>query len=319
VTPVPLAVIAIGGNALSRAGQEGTVGEQFANARTTCRQLVRWVEEGWDLVVTHGNGPQVGNMLWRVELAAQKVHPVDLGICDANSQGQIGYMLQQVLFNELAQQNVYRNVVTLVTQVEVDEDDPRFKSPKKPIGPFFSEEEAREKQERLGWVMQEDSGRGWRRLVPSPEPKRIVEITPIRQVVRAGSIPIACGGGGIPVLRRPGNMFDGVEAVVDKDLTASLLARRLAADVLVICTAVPQVSLDFGTDRARPIHRIQAEDMLEHYQAGQFPPGSMGPKVRACLDFVSGGGVGTRRRAIITDMHTLSQALSGQAGTVISP
>jgi len=316
---MPLAVIAIGGNALSRADAEGTVGEQFTNARATCRQFVTWVEEGWDLVITHGNGPQVGNMLWRGELAAQQVHPVDLGICDANSQGQIGYMLQQVFWNELAKRKVFRGVVTLVTQVEVDPKDPGFANPTKPIGRFFTEEEAREKQSEHRWVMREDSGRGWRRLVPSPAPLRILEIDSIRHVVKAGAIPIAAGGGGIPVIRLPDNTFDGVEAVVDKDLTASLMARRLAADVLVICTAVPHVSLDFGTDRVRPLHAVSAEDLAKHLADGQFPAGSMGPKVRACLDFVRGGGVGTRRRAVITDMDNLQDALAGHAGTVITP
>lgn len=316
---MPLAVIAIGGNALSRVDDEGTVGEQFANARATCRQFVSWVEEGWDLVITHGNGPQVGNMLWRVELAAQQVHPVDLGICDANSQGQIGYMLQQVLWNELAKRKIFRGVVTLVTQVEVDPEDPGFRNPTKPIGRFFSEEEAKEKQAELGWIMREDSGRGWRRLVPSPAPLRILEIDSIRHVVKAGAIPIAAGGGGIPVIRRPDNTFDGVEAVVDKDLSASLMARRLAADVLLICTAVPQVSLDFGTERERPLRAVTADDMAKHLDDGQFPAGSMGPKIRAALDFVRGGGVGTRRRAIITDMNSLQESLSGKAGTVIIP
>lgn len=316
---MPLAVIAIGGNALTRAGQEGTVGEQFANARTTCRKLVRWVEEGWDLVITHGNGPQVGNMLWRVELAAQQVHPVDLGICDATTQGQIGYMLQQVLSNELAHRDVFRNVVTLVTQVEVDPEDPGFADPQKPIGPFFAEDDARQKQSAHGWIMREDSGRGWRRLVPSPEPRRIIELAPIRRVVQEGSIPIACGGGGIPVIRMEDNCLEGVEAVVDKDLTASLLARRLAADLLVICTAVPHVSRDFGTASEERLDRLTADETRELAEAGQFPPGSMGPKIRACLEFVSGGGVGTRRRAIVTDMYNLNDALMGKAGTVIAP
>lgn len=316
---MPLAVIAIGGNALTRAGEEGTVGEQFANARETCRKLVLWVEEGWDLVLTHGNGPQVGNMLWRVELAAQQVHPVDLGICDANSQGQIGYMLQQVLWNELATRGIYKSVVTLVTQVQVDADDPGFADPRKPIGPFFTEDEATEKRRTHGWIMSEDSGRGWRRLVPSPKPMRILEINTIRDVVRSGSIPIACGGGGIPVVKGEDGLFDGVEAVVDKDLTASLLARRLAADVLVICTAVPHVSTDFGTERERPLRRVTVDEARRLDEEGQFPAGSMGPKMRACIEFVAGGGVGSRRRAVITDRHTLRDAMSGRAGTVIAP
>ena len=316
---MPLVVIAIGGNALSRADDEGTVGEQFANARTTCRKFVRWVEEGWDLVLTHGNGPQVGNMLWRVELAAQQVHPVDLGICDANTQGQIGYMLQQVMGNELEKKDIHRNVVTLVTQVEVDPDDPGFQDPRKPIGPFFTEEDARTKQSEHGWIMKEDAGRGWRRLVPSPKPKRIVEIACVRDIVRAGGIPITCGGGGIPVVPCEERGFDGVEAVVDKDLTASLLARRLAADLLVICTAVPHVSVDFGKPSEKPLLRVTAEEMRGYDAEGQFSEGSMAPKVRACVDFVAGGGVGTRRRAIITDMHSLHDSLNGEAGTVIVP
>jgi len=317
---MPLAVIAIGGNALSRADAEGTVGEQFANARLTCRKLVTWVEEGWDLVLTHGNGPQVGNMLWRAELAAQQVHPVDLGICDANSQGQIGYMLQQVLSNELAARNMHRDVVTLVTQVEVDADDPAFQDPQKPIGPYFTTADAEVKRRENGWVMREESGRGWRRLVPSPRPHRIIELQSAWRVVRDGSIPITCGGGGIPVVRDPRHLgqVEGVEAVIDKDLTASLLARRIGADLLVICTAVPHVMLDFGTARERPLHRATVDEMREHVDAGQFPPGSMGPKVTACVEFVDGGGVGDLRRALITDMHTLIDAMAGRGGTLIT-
>lgn len=316
---MPLAVIAIGGNALNRAKDSGTIDQQFTHTRIVCKKLVTLVEEGWDIVITHGNGPQVGNMLWRVELAAQKVHPVDLGICDANSQGQIGYMLQQVLGNQLRINNTERDVVTLVTQVEVDADDPGFQDPQKPIGPFFSEEAAKEKQSKHGWLMREDSGRGWRRLVPSPKPQRIVELDLIRRSVRAGAIPIAVGGGGIPVIRRMDGGYDGVEAVIDKDHSASLLARRLAADFLVILTAVPHVSTKFGTDDESPLHEINAAELREHLDAGEFPPGSMAPKVAASINFVSGGGVATRRRAIITDLDHLIDGLAGRAGTVVSP
>lgn len=316
---MPLAVVAIGGNALARVEEEGTIEQQFANARSTCLKLVRLVEEGWDVVLTHGNGPQVGQMLWRVELAAQKVHTVDLGICDANSQGQIGYMLQQVLRNQLGIEGIDRPAVTLVTQVEVDANDPAFAEPTKPIGPFFSETEAIDKEQHYGWSMREDSGRGWRRVVPSPIPKRIIEIEVIRQCVRAGVIPIAVGGGGIPVVRRDDGGFDGVEAVIDKDLSASLLARRLAADVLIICTAVPQVSINFGRDDETPLRDIDVTHLQAYYDAGEFPAGNMGPKVKACLDFVLGGGVGTRRRAIITDIEHLRDSIGGNAGTVVSP
>lgn len=316
---MPLAVVAIGGNALSRAEEAGTVEEQFANARTTCAQLAHWVEEGWDLIITHGNGPQVGNMLWRVELAAQQVHPVDLGICDANAQGQIGYMLQQVLGNEFIKRGITRSVVTLVTQVEVRANDPAFDAPEKPIGRYFDTDEAEEQRVRHGWVVRETAGRGWRRLVPSPAPLRIAELESIRDVVRAGDIPIACGGGGIPVIRSPDGGYMGVEAVIDKDRTASLLARRVAADVLVICTEAPYVFKGFGTPRQEPIHRASVAEMTAYHDAGEFPPGSMGPKVQACIDFVAGGGVDTRRRAIVTDMLALREAISGRGGTVVVP
>ena len=316
---MPLAVVAVGGNALARADEKGAIEHQFANARTVCSKLVSMLEEGWDLVLTHGNGPQVGNMLWRVELAAQQVHPVDLGICDANSQGQIGYMLQQVLGNELRAMGLDRPVVTLVTQVEIDAEDPAFAMPTKPIGPFFGKEDAHKKETKHGWLMREDAGRGWRRIVPSPVPKRIVELSSIRQVLRAGSIPIAGGGGGIPVVRRQDGRFDGVEAVVDKDLTASLMARRLAADLLIICTAVSSVSLNHGRDSEKPLREVGTGELERHYEEGQFPAGSMGPKVRACLDFVTGGGVGTRRRAVITSLDHLRDGFRGKAGTVVGP
>lgn len=316
---MPLAVVAIGGNALSRAEEAGTVEEQFANARTTSLQLVRWVNEGWDLILTHGNGPQVGNMLWRVELAAQQVHPVDLGICDANAQGQIGYMLQQVMGNQFLKQGITRNVVTLVTQVEVSPDDPAFTDPEKPIGRFFDRKDAEQERAEHGWVMREFVGRGWRRLVPSPTPLRILELEAIRDVVRAGNIPIAGGGGGIPVIRGPDGAYRGVEAVIDKDRTASLLARRVAADVLVICTDTPRVYTGFGSPQQTPVDRASVEQLRTLLAADEFPPGNMGPKVRACVDFVAGGGVGTRRRAIVTDMHNLGEAISGRAGTVVVP
>ncbi|MGI9628106.1 MAG: carbamate kinase [Longimicrobiales bacterium] len=314
---MPQAVIAIGGNALTRAEEEGTIEQQFTNARIVCKKFVGLLEEGWDLVLTHGNGPQVGNMLWRAELAAQQIHPVDLGICDANSQGQIGYMLQQVFSNQLRASNVERTVVTLVSQIEVDATDPSFSAPSKPIGPFFTPEEAKEKQ-ATGWVMAEDAGRGWRRLVPSPTPRGILEIDVVRHCVRAGFIPIALGGGGIPVVRRADGGFDGVEAVVDKDLSASLLARRLAADVLVICTAVPHVSVNFGKPGETKLGRVTAAELTGLLNSGEFPAGSMGPKVKACIDFVRGGGVGTTRRAVVTDMEHLEAALQGAAGTVVT-
>ncbi|MEO1171507.1 MAG: carbamate kinase, partial [Myxococcota bacterium] len=208
---MPLAVIAIGGNALTRVGEAGTIEEQFANARQTCEKLAKLVRAGWEIVLTHGNGPQVGAIMWRVELSRQRVHPVDLGICDANSQGQIGYMLQQVLSHQFALDDVDRAAITLVTQVEVDEDDPAFGQPTKGIGPFFDEAQAKERIAEYGWVMKEDAGRGWRRVVPSPKPKRIVELDAIRLMARSRYVPIAVGGGGIPVVRDSSGQLDGVE------------------------------------------------------------------------------------------------------------
>jgi carbamate kinase len=315
---MPVAVVAIGGNALSRVEESGTIEQQFANTRLICSKLESFVEEGWDLVLTHGNGPQVGSMLWRVELAAQQVHPVDLGICDANSQGQIGYMLQQVLGNALRSRGIDRAPITLVTQVEVDPQDPAFADPRKPIGRYFDAAEARVREREYGWRMHE-SKRGWRRVVPSPKPLRVLEVEAIRQCLRAGLLPIAAGGGGIPVVRRAHGGYDGVEAVIDKDLTAGLLARRLAADVLIICTAVPAVLLDHGTARERPLSRATASAMTRHLEEGQFPAGSMGPKVQGCIDFIAGGGIGTSRRALITDIDSLQDAVHGRAGTVILP
>lgn len=314
---MPLAVVAIGGNALSRAGEEGTIGEQFQNARATATHLVELIHDGWELVLTHGNGPQVGNMLWRVELARQQVHPIDLGICDANSQGQIGYMLQQVLSNEFHRSQIDRHAITLVTQVEVNPDDPAFDNPQKPVGPFFSEADAQARMAEYGWCMREDAGRGWRRVVPSPKPQRIVELSAIRSMARGRYVPIAVGGGGIPVVSHADGTLHGVEAVIDKDLTASLLARQLRADALVICTAVDRIALDFRSPEPTWLDTIHTGELAEHMRAGQFPPGSMGPKVEALLEYMSDPAGSPLRRAVVTDHHNLVAALRGKAGTTV--
>jgi carbamate kinase len=316
---MPLAVVAIGGNALSRAGSTGTIEEQFASARETARQLIKLVEGGWDIVLTHGNGPQVGSMLWRAELAKQQVHPIDLGICDANSQGQIGYMLQQVLSNAFYLADMRYRAITLVSQVEVDRNDPAFANPTKPIGPFFSAEHAEQQQRELGWVMREDAGRGWRRVVPSPEPRRIAELPAIQQIARGHYIPIAVGGGGIPVVRMNDGRVEGVEAVIDKDLTSSLLARELRADALVICTAVDRVAIGFQTDSPVWLDTLAAAKLRAHMNAGEFPHGSMGPKVEAVLRFVEDDTGSPLRRAIITDYEHLTRAMVGEAGTTVWP
>ncbi|MEM6531806.1 MAG: carbamate kinase [Myxococcota bacterium] len=312
---MPLAVIAIGGNALTRVGEAGTIEEQFANARQTCEKLAKLVHRGWEIVLTHGNGPQVGAIMWRVELARQTVHPVDLGICDANSQGQIGYMLQQVLSHQFALQEIDRSAITLVTQVEVDAADPAFENPTKGIGPFFTEAQARERMSEYGWVMKEDAGRGWRRMVPSPRPEYIVELDAIRLMARSRYVPIAVGGGGIPVVRDGNGQLDGIEAVIDKDLTSSLLARQLRADALVICTAVDRVALGFGSDEPDWLDTVSMEELAGHRARGEFPAGSMGPKVDAVLEYMADTTGSPLRRAVITDFDHLIDAMAGRAGT----
>jgi len=309
-----LVLIAIGGNSLTRENQIGTIAEQFSNTRETSRYLVEIVKAGWDLVLTHGNGPQVGAKLRRVELAADQVYELPLGILDADTQGGIGYMIQQVLGNQLKLQGLNKTIVSLVTQVEVHPDDPDLIHPSKPIGEFYDEETAKERVASHGWVMKEDAGRGWRRLVPSPHPIRIIELEAIKQCIQAGIIPIAVGGGGIPVVEK-GTILDGVNGVIDKDLASSLLAKELNTDVFVISTGVDNVSIGFNTPNQRLLHHITTSELKSHYENREFPPGSMGPKVEAVLDYLEHGG----KRAIITSPKNLAAALDGNAGTQITP
>ncbi|MEK7703935.1 MAG: carbamate kinase [Myxococcota bacterium] len=307
-----LAVVAIGGNSLSRAEQVGTIAEQWDNAAHTCRSLADLIEKGWDVVVTHGNGPQVGQALRRVELARGHVYPLPLYICDADTEGGIGFMLQQILGNELTHRGVKRTVSTLITQVRVDPNDQAFSNPTKPIGQFYSAEDARTRSEQDGWQMREDAKRGWRRVVPSPMPIEIVELDAVRRCVQGGIIPIAVGGGGVPVVLRNGKL-EGVEAVIDKDLASALLARELRADLLVIATAVESVQVGFGTPAARSLRAVEREEMRRYAAAGEFPAGSMGPKIQAALQFLDHGG----KRVVITDPEHLGSAAAGEAGTHI--
>jgi len=308
-----IAVVAIGGNSLSREGQVGNIPEQYDNSRETCRHIAALVDRGYDLVVTHGNGPQVGNVLLRVEAAARSVYTLPLDICDSDTQGGIGYMLQQVLGNELRGRGVTRPVVTLVTQVVVDAADPAFQRPTKPIGPFYSAHDAEARMGAYGWSMVEDAGRGWRRVVPSPRPCEIVELDAIRHAVAAGIICIAVGGGGIPVVRTPGGALEGCEAVIDKDRSSALLARLLGAELFLISTGVPQVMLDYRKPTQRVLERLTAAEAREHLAAGQFPAGSMGPKIEAALDFLAGG----RGEVIITSPEQIPLALDARSGTRI--
>lgn len=306
-----LDVIALGGNAILPVGQAGTIYEQFAITRTTMAQIAELVEAGRQVVVTHGNGPIVGNIVLRNEAMRDTIPPMPLGICVADSQGGIGYMIQQVLRNAFKQRGLERDVVTLVTQVSVDADDPAFENPTKPIGPFYDEAHARALAEAEGWAVAEDANRGWRRVVPSPRPRGIVELGVIRRLVEAGCVTITVGGGGIPVFVDGDERLDGVEAVVDKDYASALLARELGAERLIVVTSVDAVYRDFGTPQERRIARMSAEEALALAQ--EVPAGSMGAKLRAAAGFVNHSGA----RAIITRPEDLLAAAAGECGTII--
>ena len=311
---MPKVVIAIGGNSLIRSDETGTIQEQFKNTRATMKQLVGLVQAGYQIVLTHGNGPQVGNLLLRVEATAPDIVRLPLGICDADTQGGIGYMLQQVFQNQLALRGIHKTVVSLVTQVEVNPKDPELDNPSKPIGPFYTKEEADLRMQERGWVMKEDAGRGYRRLVPSPKPLKVIELEAISAIIDAGMIPIAVGGGGVPVVRK-GDILDGLDGVIDKDRASSLLASTLGAEILAISTGVSHVQVGFGTENARKLEKISASELRSYSEAGEFPAGSMGPKVEAALQFLEAGG----KKGIITDPETLKDALEDRSGTRIFP
>jgi carbamate kinase len=308
----PVAVIAIGGNSLILPGERGSFEDQQRNARTTCEGVADVIAAGYRVVLTHGNGPQVGGMLLRGELAQPHLPALRLDECDAETQGDIGYLLQQTLANALAGRGLHLGVVTLITQVVVDLEDPAFRNPTKPIGPFYRFEEALERKQKLGWAMVEDSGRGWRRVVPSPRPLEIVETHAIRACLGAGVVVIAAGGGGVPVARRNGQLR-GVEAVVDKDRSSSLLATTLHAETLLFSTAVERVAWHFGKSDERALERLEFAEAERFLREGEFPAGSMGPKIQAALEFLRAGG----RRAIVTSPEKIGLAIHGGAGTAI--
>ena len=311
----PLIVLAIGGNSLIRDEAHRTVPDQWALTRETCGHVAAIAQAGYRVVVTHGNGPQVGFILRRSELARQELHEVPLDSCDADTQGAIGYMVQQSLENEFRRRGVQRGAVAIVTQVEVDANSPAFTHPSKPIGSFMDEATARQRAARGGWAIGEDAGRGWRRLVACPEPLVIVELDAIRTLVAAGFVVIAVGGGGIPVVRTPDGQLRGVEAVIDKDLASSLLARDLRADALVISTGVPRVCLRYGHPDQRELERLSLADARRFLAEGHFGAGSMAPKIEAAIRYLEGGG----RRVVVSCPEELERALAGQAGTTILP
>lgn len=306
-------VVAFGGNAITLPGQKGTFEEQKANVQKTCRQLVDLVCQGYGLILTHGNGPQVGNLVIKDELAWEVVPAMPLDVLGAMTQASIGYMIQQCLGFELARRGIKVPVVSLVTQVIVDPGDPAFDNPTKPIGPFYTREEAKKLAAERGYKVVEDSNRGWRRVVPSPQPLKIVEREAIKALVEAGVIVIAAGGGGIPVALRPDASLEGVEAVIDKDKTASLLANGVGAEILFLLTEVDQVYLDYGRPTQRPVRRLTVAEARQYLGEGQFPPGSMGPKIEAAISFVEGGG----EKAIIGSLARVAEAIAGISGTAI--
>ncbi len=309
----PLVVAALGGNASYPPHIRGTAQEQFDIINGLTERLLEIVQRGYRLVLTHGNGPVVGNILFRMARTATELPPMPMDVCVAHSQGGMGYMFQQSFANTLVRHGVDRQVISLVSQVEVDPGDPAFDNPTKPVGKFFSREVAADMAEQTGWIFGEDAGRGYRRLVASPRPQRILELPTIRVLLDAGVVPIAAGGGGIPVVRRPDGEYEGVAAVIDKDLTSALLAAQLGAETLLLLTGVERVAVDFGTPQQRFIDRMSAAQARELAAQGQFPPGSMGPKIQAALDYLDAGG----KRVVITSLERAFEAIEGRAGTCV--
>lgn len=308
----PIALVAVGGHAFMEPGGKGTIEEHERCAYALCDKLMTLVERGYELVITHGNGPQVGSLLIQQEAAQPEVAPMPLDVLVAQTEGSLGYILQQALLNQLRSRDIGRYVVTVVTQVLVDENDEAFDKPTKPIGPFLSEEEAKRRAKELGWTVREDSGRGWRRVVPSPRPLKVIQRHMIRDAARKGHIVLACGGGGIPITEEKGTrVYKGLEAVIDKDLTSSVLGSQIGAELLIILTAVPQVYAGFGSKNQRPLGAVTLQEIERLREEGNFPAGSMGPKIDAVIHFLKSGGV----RGLITDPQNLAEALEGRAGT----
>lgn len=308
-------VVAFGGNASYPPTIKGLAQEQLDLMAEACRHLLRIIDSGRRLVLTHGNGPVVGNILFRMARTANELPPMPMDICVAHSQGGMGYMLQQSFMNVLHAHGVDRTVSAIVTQVEVDPADPAFANPTKPVGRFFNVLEAEILRSEHDWQFVEDSGRGYRRVVPSPEPRRILDLASVKALLDGGVVPIAVGGGGIPVVKDANGCFHGVSAVIDKDLTSAMLASELGASTLVMLTGVDRVALDFGQPTQRSLDRLTVAQARAHQSEGQFPPGSMGPKIAAAIRFLDRGG----ERAIITSLDRAYDALEGRAGTHIVP
>ena len=311
---MPKVVIAIGGNSLIPDADHKSVQDQYAAAAETDDHIADLIEQGWDVAISHGNGPQVGFILRRSEMSSSELHEIPLDYCGADTQGAIGYMLQQNLINDLRQRGIHKSVATVVTQVEVDVNDPAFKSPSKPIGSFMEEAEAKRRRDDEGWDIKEDAGRGWRRVVASPAPMRIVELDVIKQLLDAGVATIAVGGGGIPVITNDQGDLEGIAAVIDKDLASALLASQIDADLLLISTAVEQVALNFGKENEEWVSQFTLAEVKQYLaEGGHFAEGSMAPKMRAVVQYMEAGG----KEALITNPKNLERAMAGETGTRI--
>jgi len=310
-----VAVVAVGGNSLIKDKSHLTIPDQYAAAAESMGHIVGMIQAGWDVVITHGNGPQVGFILRRSELSRHELHEVPLDYCGADSQGAIGYMFQQALYNEFRQRGIQKQAATVVTQVLVSAQDPAFKHPTKPIGSFMDESTASQRAAGEGWSVVEDAGRGWRRVVASPLPVSIVQREIIEAMIAAGFVVIAVGGGGIPVVEDPAGNLVGVEAVIDKDFASALLAASIAADLFLISTAVPQIALNYGKPDQQWLDKISLAEARQYLQQGHFAKGSMGPKVQAIINYLEAGG----KQALVTNPENIGRALAGETGTWIVP
>lgn len=311
--PRPVAVIAFGGNALLRPTDHGTQEEQFTLAWKATRWLYEIIHRGYELAIVHGNGPQVGNIMIQVEEAITKIPPQSLDVAVAQTQGSMGYMLANQLRNRLHEEQLDKEIAAVLTEVEVDRDDPAFENPTKPVGPYFTAYRANLLMQEHGWQMVEDAGRGWRKVVASPMPRRILGCDLLKRLVENGAVLVAGGGGGVPVYQDVGGYFRGVEAVIDKDYVAAMLAVELEADLFIMLTQVPMVAENFGRPNQRWLRRMPLAKAQEMMASNQFPPGSMGPKVQASMNFVEATG----KDVLITDEDSLKRALEGRAGTFL--
>ncbi len=311
----PLAVIAIGGNSLITDNTKRSVLDHYLAAGETSHHIAALIAAGYRVVVTHGNGPQVGFILLRSDLAKDVIHQVPLESCVADTQGAIGYQVGQTLSNELKRQNIKQSIATVVTQVLVDKDDPAFTTPTKPIGPFYSEADAQKHQQENGWILKEDAGRGWRRVVASPKPLQIIEEETIQLLLDQNVIVIAVGGGGIPVVENEKGELEGRAAVIDKDFASCLLAKNLKADLFIISTGVDKVAINFKKPDEKALDQLTVAEAEKYMAEGQFPAGSMGPKIEAAIDYLKNGG----KEVIITQPHLIGEAIAGKNGTHMIP